>query len=115
MRASIDQVEITTWNDYGESTHVASIKGDMPPEAKLFVTADREFSLQTPLISVPHEDVLSLNAFYATAWKTGKYPAITADKAWVMARPHPVWANPWGDSLGAPDHRDWVGHEFLPR
>jgi hypothetical protein len=42
MRASIDQIEIISWNDYGESSHINTIKGDMPPEAKLFATSDRE-------------------------------------------------------------------------
>lgn len=63
----------------------------------------------TSLTSVPHTDILSLNAFYATAWKTGKYPAISSDRVWIMARPHPAWAGAWGDSQGPPENRGYVG------
>lgn len=87
------------------------IKGDMPSAAKLYATSDCGCKFGTTLISVPHTDILSLNAFYAVAWKTGKYPVITEDKAWVMARPHPAYANPYGDS-GAPDHREMVRHQI---
>ena len=65
------------------------------------------------LTSVPHEDILSLNAFYATAWKTGQYPTIAQDKAWIAARPHPAWASAWGDSLGPPDNRAYVSDESV--
>lgn len=30
----MDQVEIVSWNDYGESTYVGPITGDMPAEAR---------------------------------------------------------------------------------
>jgi glucan endo-1,3-alpha-glucosidase len=39
MRAAIDQIEIISWNDYGESSYVNPITGDMPPEAKLYATS----------------------------------------------------------------------------
>ena len=50
MRASIDQVEITTWNDYGEADHVAPLLGDLPPEAKVWTTPERESEAQTPVL-----------------------------------------------------------------
>ncbi len=52
--------------------------------------------------TVPHSDILSLNAFYASAWKNGYYPAITYDQAWVMARPHPASATASSDPYGQP-------------
>jgi hypothetical protein len=67
---------------------------------------------QLTLILVPHSDILSLNAFYASAWKNGKYPLITVDKVWVMARPHPASAGVSTPTYGAPDHRDWVCPSF---
>ena len=101
QRASIDQIEVLTWNDYGESSYIGPIAGDMPSEAKAFATS-----------AFPHTDILSLNAFYAQAWKSGAYPTITQDKAWIMARPHPANASPYGDSIGAPSNRGWTQDNF---
>jgi glucan endo-1,3-alpha-glucosidase len=61
------------------------------------------------LFTVPHTDILSLQAFYGAAWKNGAYPAITSDKVWVMARPHAASAPACCDSLGPPSGREWVG------
>jgi glucan endo-1,3-alpha-glucosidase len=36
----MDQVEIVSWNDYGESTYVGPITGDMPAEARRWANAD---------------------------------------------------------------------------
>jgi hypothetical protein len=57
--------------------------------------------------SVPHEDILSLVNFYSTAWKTGRWPAITKDQVWVMARPHARYGASGG--YGVPQGRDFVG------
>jgi hypothetical protein len=55
---------------------------------------------------VPHEDILSLINFYSTAWKTGRWPAITKDKVWIMARPHAKYGASGG--YGVPAGRDFV-------
>lgn len=31
MRDKMDQVQLLTWNDYGESSYIGPIEGDMPP------------------------------------------------------------------------------------
>lgn len=97
MRSQFDQVEVVAWNDYGESTYIGPIKGAMPSDVTYYVTSD-----------FPHEDVLTLNLFYATAWKTGAYPAITQDKIWVMARPHPASASASSDPYGQPEYASWA-------
>jgi glucan endo-1,3-alpha-glucosidase len=55
---------------------------------------------------VPHEDILSLVNFYSTAWKSGRWPAITKDQVWVMARPHARYGASGG--YGVPQGRDFV-------
>lgn len=67
----------------------------------------------TPLVPVPHTDILPLVKYYATAWKTGVYPKITQDQVFVMARPHPALAGASGDNIGAPTGRDRVSAVLL--
>ncbi|GHJ87956.1 hypothetical protein NliqN6_4358 [Naganishia liquefaciens] len=94
MRNQIDQIEIISWNDYGEAHYIGDIGGDQPPESRLYTTG------------IPHTDILPLIKYYATAWKNGAYPKITQDQVFIMARPHPANAVASGDSIGAPTGRD---------
>ena len=41
--------------------------------------------------------------YFATGYKTGSYPAITEDKLYLWARPHPSNANA-PDPVGKPDN-----------
>ena len=45
--------------------------------------------------------------YYITAYKTGSYPAITADQIHVWARPHPKNAQS-GDSVPKPTNYEMV-------
>jgi glucan endo-1,3-alpha-glucosidase len=50
-----------------------------------------------------------LTKYYATAFKTGAYPAITQDKIIMWSRPHPKAATASNDGTGRPtgwDHTD---------
>ncbi|KAJ9093587.1 hypothetical protein QFC20_007097 [Naganishia adeliensis] len=100
IRNQLDQIEIISWNDYGEAHYVRDIGGDQPPESKLYT------------LGIPHTDILPLIKYYATAWKTGAYPKITKDQVFVMARPHPAMATATGDSIGAPTGRDRTQDNF---
>ena len=43
MRDRIDQVQVLAWNDFGESIYLNDLRGDMPPEAKLYANKDCEY------------------------------------------------------------------------
>lgn len=101
MRQQIDHIEVVSWNDYGESTYVGPIEGAMPTEAEAWATA-----------SFPHTDILSLQAFYSVAWKTGTYPAITQDKVWIWSRAYPAMGTATSDPLGPPSGQSWTNDNF---
>jgi hypothetical protein len=61
--------------DYGESHYISKIKGAQP-------------NSEAWCNGFPHEAWLSLNAYYAQAFKEGRYPAIHDDRVWMWARPH---------------------------
>ncbi|KAJ9098056.1 hypothetical protein QFC19_006491 [Naganishia cerealis] len=100
MRNQLDQIEIISWNDYGEAHYVGDIGGDQPPESKLYT------------LGIPHTGILPLIKYYATAWKTGSWPKITSDQVFVMARPHSAMATATSDSVGAPTGRDSTQDHF---
>ncbi|KAJ9121473.1 hypothetical protein QFC22_002089 [Naganishia vaughanmartiniae] len=100
MRNQIDQIEIISWNDFGEAHYIGPIGGDQPPQSKLYT------------LGIPHTDILPLVKYYATAWKTGSYPKITSDQVFVMARPHSAMATATSDSIGAPTGRDRTQDNF---
>ncbi|KAI0917175.1 hypothetical protein AcV5_007718 [Taiwanofungus camphoratus] len=79
-RNSVDIAEIVTWNDYGESHYIGPIEGAQP-------------NSQGWVDGFNHTGWLDMTNYYATAFKTGSYPAITEDKLYMWARPHPKDAN----------------------
>lgn len=100
VRDKISQVEIVSWNDYGESHYINVINGDQPPESKVW----------TMNPDIDHTPYLSLQAFYSAAWKSGSLPAITQDKVWLTARPHAKAASGSSDSVPRPDGWDLVSY-----
>lgn len=96
MRDQIDQVEIISWNDYGESHYIGPIKGDQPPQSKVW-TMNPDFD---------HTAYLSLQAFYSQAWKTGQWPSVTTEKAWLTTRPHTKSATASDDQVAIPTGSD---------
>ncbi|KAJ9116226.1 hypothetical protein QFC24_006817 [Naganishia onofrii] len=121
MRNQIDQIEIISWNDYGEAHYVGPIGGDQPPESKLYTLGSKQSTLFCLEMftdeswlssSVPHSDILPLIKYYATAWKTGSFPKITTDQVFVMARPHSAMTTATSDSFGAPTGRDRTQDNF---
>ncbi|KAI0061704.1 glycoside hydrolase [Artomyces pyxidatus] len=75
IRDKVDLVEIVTWNDYGESHYIGPIEGAQP-------------NSQAWVDGFNHTAWLDMTKYYATAFKTGAYPAITEDKIYMWARSH---------------------------
>jgi len=93
-RNSIPMVEVITWNDYGESHYIGPIKGDQP-------------NSQAWVDGYDHLAWLHLTRYFATAYKTGSYPALTSDVVYVWARPHPKDAS-CSDSIGKPKNYEML-------
>ncbi|KAG8713557.1 hypothetical protein FRC09_018592 [Ceratobasidium sp. 395] len=88
-RDGIDIVQIISWNDYGESHYIGPIEGAQPNSNAWVDGFD-------------HQAWLQMTSYYATAFKTGKYPTITKDQVFLSARPHPAKANASNDPIGKP-------------
>lgn len=87
-RDSFDIVQLLTWNDYGESHYIGPIKGDQP-KSNAWVDGFN------------HTAWLDMTQYYATAFKTGSFPAIEKDKLIMWARPHVASATA-SDAVGKP-------------
>jgi glucan endo-1,3-alpha-glucosidase len=55
---------------------------------------------------MPHTGLISLIRLYATAFKTGSYPAFS-DKLWLWTRPHFRNAVPRKPTNAKPNHWEW--------
>ncbi|GLB38313.1 putative glycosyl hydrolase family 71 [Lyophyllum shimeji] len=78
-RDQVDIVQILTWNDYGESHYIGPIKGAQP-------------NSQAWVDGMDHTGWLALTQYYATAFKTGSFPAVKTDKLVMWSRTHPTYA-----------------------
>ncbi|KAF8158163.1 glycosyl hydrolase family 71-domain-containing protein [Crassisporium funariophilum] len=87
-RDQFDIVQVLTWNDYGESHYIGPIKGDQP-------------NSEAWTDGMNHTAWLELTQYYATAFKTGAYPAIEKDKIIMWSRPHSTKAQS-SDSVPQP-------------
>lgn len=96
MRDRVRQVEILTWNDYGESSHIGPIHGALPQNSGDWVNG------------LDHQGLNVLTQYYATAYKTGQYPAITKDTLIAWTRPHSYNANASRDPVSKPTGYDWT-------
>ncbi|KZT59037.1 glycoside hydrolase family 71 protein [Calocera cornea HHB12733] len=92
QRNMFDLIEITTWNDYGESSYVGPLNGAMPTGTTWATGYDH-----TPLLDVA--------SYYITAFKTGNTPDITQDAIYIWSRPHLKDASA-PDPIGKPDFAD---------
>ncbi|KAF9242611.1 glycoside hydrolase family 71 protein [Melanogaster broomeanus] len=79
IRDQVDVVQLISWNDYGESHYIGPIEGAQP-QSEAWVDG------------FDHTGWLNMTSYYATAFKTGSYPAITTDKIIMWSRPHPALA-----------------------
>ncbi|TFK24976.1 glycoside hydrolase [Coprinopsis marcescibilis] len=75
FRNDYDIAQVLTWNDYGESHYIGPVKGGIP-------------NSQAWTDNMPHTAWLDLTRYYATAFKTGSYPAVQKDQIFVWSRPH---------------------------
>ncbi|KAF8608383.1 glycoside hydrolase [Ceratobasidium sp. AG-I] len=88
-REKVDIVQIISWNDYGESHYIGPIEGAQPNSNAWVDGFD-------------HQAWLQMTSYYATAFKTGRYPTIEEDKIFLVARPHPAQATARNDPVGKP-------------
>jgi len=95
MRDRVQQLEILTWNDYGESSYIGPIHGSLPRGSEVWT---RGFD---------HQGLNILTQYYSTAFKTGQYPTITKDSLVMWSRPHAHDANA-PDYIGKPTGWDWT-------
>ncbi|KAL0959133.1 hypothetical protein HGRIS_014424 [Hohenbuehelia grisea] len=93
-RSSVDLVEIITWNDYGESHYVGPIEGSQPGSESWVNGFD-------------HTAWLDIMQYYITAFKTGAFPAVSADRIFLWARLYPAGADA-PDSIGRPFNWQFV-------
>lgn len=85
--------------DYGESSYIGPIDGAQP-------------NSQSWVDGFDHSALQEINRYYATAFRTGNYPAITQDKVYLTARPHPAFANAYSDPVGPPTGREHTQDNF---
>jgi len=95
MRNELTFVEMTTWNDYGESDYFGPIKGAQPQGT-------------TWATNYPHTAWFEMSQYYIAAFKTGSFPAITKDVIYFWARPHPATATASHDPLPRPTGFNWA-------
>ncbi|QRV84039.1 alpha-1,3-glucanase [Ceratobasidium sp. AG-Ba] len=100
-RNGIDIVQIISWNDYGESHYIGPIEGAQPNSNAWVDGFD-------------HQAWLEMTSYYATAFKTGQYPAITKDQVFLSARPHPAKADASNDPVGKPKDFELVAYILGP-
>lgn len=86
-------VEILTWNDYGESSYVGPIKGSQPNSQAWTDGMNHTCSFRILFALRCNTDNLlsawlGLTKYYATAFKTGQYPAVEQDQIYMWSRPH---------------------------
>ncbi|KZP01429.1 glycoside hydrolase family 71 protein [Calocera viscosa TUFC12733] len=91
-RDLFDLVEITTWNDYGESSYVGPLNGAEPTGT-------------TWTDGFDHTPLLDVASYYISAFKTGNTPDITQDAIYLWARPHLKDASA-PDPIGQPSFAD---------
>ncbi|KAJ7287067.1 glycoside hydrolase [Mycena rebaudengoi] len=92
MREHVDIVQVISWNDYGESHYICpKIKGAQP-------------NSQAWVDGFPHAAWLYLNAYFARAFREGRYPPIEKDQIFLWGRPHPKAAEA---AELVPRPRDW--------
>ncbi|ORY25195.1 glycosyl hydrolase family 71-domain-containing protein [Naematelia encephala] len=96
LRDSVSMTEILTWNDFGESSYLGPIHGALPSGSDAWVDG------------FDHTGINVLTKYYATAFKTGSYPAIETDTIIMWSRPHAHDATASDDSVGKPTGWDWT-------
>jgi glucan endo-1,3-alpha-glucosidase len=119
LRDQIDMIELLTWNDYGESDYIGPIKGDQPDSQAWTDGMNHTGTSYFHKLSIylffgltGKLAWLGLTQYYATAFKTGRYPAIEKDQIVVWSRPHSTSAKA-PDPVPQPTNFQLVCHFFL--
>ena len=94
-------VEIITWNDYGESSYIGPISGDLP------VDDAGQGNSHNWCDGFDHQSWLDMAGYYIQAYKNGGYPSIDNDRVYYWYRTTTKYAQR-GDSLSIPNNNDWA-------
>lgn len=95
IRDNADWVEITTWNDYNEDSHLMAYRWKDGVNKELH---DRD------------ESLLDVTSYYSAWFKSGKPPKITQDKLYYSYRNRSKWLRKAWD----PKTNQWVDHATCP-
>ncbi|TFY77443.1 hypothetical protein EWM64_g6573, partial [Hericium alpestre] len=95
-RDKLDIVQVVSWNDFGESHYVGPVEGVLPQGSEAWVEGYQ------------HLGWLEMMQYHIQAFKTGSYPDIKKDQAFLWARLFPRDAGAPTDDTGKPDHWDWT-------
>ncbi len=89
-----DFLELITWNDFGESSYIGSVAGITPYDANIN-------SIEW-VRGRDHTAWADLGKYYISAYKAGRYPAITTNKVYWWYRGHSRDAVASADPYGKP-------------
>ncbi|KAG8845972.1 hypothetical protein FRB96_002198 [Tulasnella sp. 330] len=99
QRSLVDAVEIISWNDWGESHYISTVDpdtGDIPAGANY---ASPQFD---------HTAFLAMTGYYASYFKTGNRPTVTADKIFMWSRTHSAGLSIGSDPIGPVQNSGWT-------
>lgn len=88
-RNMIQIVQLRSWNNFGESSYVGPIAGNLQGSDAWVEGFD-------------HQAWLGLNSYYASAMKTGTFPDIQTSELYLWGRLYPKEAKAADDTLGRP-------------
>ncbi|KAG9017302.1 hypothetical protein FRB93_007415 [Tulasnella sp. JGI-2019a] len=100
QRALVDIVQIVTWNDWGESHYIAPVDPntqDIPSGATAYVTPQYD-----------HTAFMYMTGYFASYYKTGNRPTVTADKIFMWGRTQPASQSIGSDPIGPVQNAGWV-------
>jgi glucan endo-1,3-alpha-glucosidase len=89
-------IQVISWNDYGESHHIAPVLGAEPGS-------------QAWTANLSHEAFRLMVRYFANRWRSDSVPEVDSRLiVWAWYRTHPASANASNDPVGRPAHAEWV-------
>jgi len=96
LKSKAEFVQIISFNDYGESHHLAWVHGSPYPGSEQYC------------FDTDHEGWVNLMRPWLEAYRLGRdQPSISVNKLFVWYRYHPRDANATSDPYGKPQHWEW--------
>ncbi|KAG8846898.1 hypothetical protein FRB96_001743 [Tulasnella sp. 330] len=100
QRSLVDAVEIISWNDWGESHYISPVDP---------LTEDIPSGAYYATPQFDHTGFLYMTGYYASYYKTGNRPTVTADKIFMWGRTQPAGLYLGSDPIGPVQNAGWVG------